>query len=90
MDALRPASDRTRSAELGGEPGDAPLRYVAGVEGGHDPLLTALRERRGRDIERAVTTGVGPHLDDYAIEDGGPRPAAVRIAGRAAAGAAWA
>ena len=69
VDALRPALI-ARAGELGGDPGDAPLRYVPRVEGDHDHLLAALRERRGRDIERAVT-GVGPHLDDYAIEDGG-------------------
>ncbi len=59
-----------RASELGGEPGDAPLRYIAGVEGGYDALLTALRDRRGRDTERA-TTGVGPHLDDFQISDAG-------------------
>lgn len=69
VDVMRPALV-VRSAELGGEPGEQPLRYIAGVDGGHDSLLTALRDRRGRDIERA-TTGVGPHLDDWAIEDAG-------------------
>ena len=58
-----------RLAELGGDPGARSLQHQQHVEGGEAELLTALRERRGRDLDRAVT-GAGPHLDDVLISDG--------------------
>jgi len=54
-----------RLGALGGDPGEDPLRYRPNVEPGQS-LETALIERRGRDIERAVT-GAGPHLDDVLL-----------------------
>jgi DNA replication and repair protein RecF len=54
-----------RLAELGGDPGIEPLRYQPNVAPG-TPVATVLRERRGRDVERAVT-GAGPHLDDVML-----------------------
>ena len=59
-----------RLSELGGDPGPRPLQHLPDVEGGEAELLAALRERRARDLERAVS-GAGPHLDDLLICDGG-------------------
>ena len=54
-----------RLGALGGDPGEDPLRYRPNVEPGRS-LEAALIERRGRDIDRAVT-GAGPHLDDVLL-----------------------
>jgi DNA replication and repair protein RecF len=54
-----------RLGALGGDPGEHPLRYRPNVEPGLS-LEAALIERRGRDIDRAVT-GAGPHLDDVSL-----------------------
>ena len=43
-----------------------------------------LEARLARDLERG-TTGLGPHLDDVLDRERRPRPAPVRLAGRAAA-----
>ena len=53
------------SRRAGRRPGDDPLRYRPNVEPGRS-LEAALIERRGRDIDRAVT-GAGPHLDDVLL-----------------------
>jgi DNA replication and repair protein RecF len=55
---------------LGGDPGDAPLRYLPHTEPDSVTLAAALAARRPRDVERAAT-GAGPHLDDFALADGG-------------------
>jgi DNA replication and repair protein RecF len=55
---------------LGGDPGDAPLRYLPHTEPDAAALAAALAARRSRDVERAAT-GAGPHLDDFALADGG-------------------
>jgi DNA replication and repair protein RecF len=60
---------RARMADLGGDPGEAPLRYRPNLEGGAESFRTALHARRRRDVERAGT-GAGPQLDDYALVDG--------------------
>ena len=57
-----------RLEQLGGSPGEAPLRLAANTDG--PALAGVLRERRRRDIERAVT-GAGPHLDDVEIREAG-------------------
>jgi DNA replication and repair protein RecF len=57
-----------RLGTLGGDPGQDPLRYRPNVEPGRS-LEAALIERRGRDIDRAVT-GAGPHLDDVLLFEG--------------------
>jgi DNA replication and repair protein RecF len=54
-----------RLAELGGDPGIEPLRYQPNVAPGTS-VAAVLRERRGRDVERAIT-GAGPHLDDVML-----------------------
>ena len=54
-----------RLAELGGDPGPEPLRYQPNVPPGTS-MAAVLRERRGRDVERAAT-GAGPHLDDVML-----------------------
>jgi len=54
-----------RLAELGGDPGSDPLRYQPNVPAGAS-VADVLRQRRGRDVERAVT-GAGPHLDDVVL-----------------------
>ena len=59
----RPFAERL--AELGGDPGHDPLRYLPSVPAGQ-PLEPVLVERRSRDIERAAT-GAGPHLDDIGL-----------------------
>jgi DNA replication and repair protein RecF len=59
-----------RLAELGGRPGDPPLRYLPNTGGDAGELRRALAARRSRDVER-TTTGAGPHLDDFALADGG-------------------
>lgn len=59
-----------RLAELGGDPQSRPLQHLPDVEGGEPEILAALRERRPRDLERAVS-GTGPHLDDVVVSDGG-------------------
>ncbi len=61
---------RTRLVELGGEPDEPPLRYVAHTEPGEQLLRETLAGRRAKDIERAAT-GAGPHLDDYELRDCG-------------------
>ena len=48
-----------------GSPQPGAVRYLPSVA--PDALLAALGERRREDIERQ-TTGVGPHLDDLAVE----------------------
>ena len=48
------------------------------------PTVADLEARLERDLERG-TTGLGPHLDDVTIRLGRPRPALLRLAGRAAA-----
>ena len=58
----------TRLTELGGDPGDEPLRLVS-----HTPaagLAEALAAGRRRDVARGVT-GAGPHLDDLELHDAG-------------------
>ena len=67
-------------AERAGELGlaDVSLGYDA-----EPPTITLLEERLARDIERG-STGAGPHLDEIAIRSRRPRPAHVRLAGRAA------
>jgi DNA replication and repair protein RecF len=57
---------RERLAELGDEGEEEPLRYETTAAGGESELLAALRQRRGRDIERGLT-GTGPHHDDYRL-----------------------
>ena len=57
-----------RLDELGGRPGEQPLRYQPNVDGS-EPLAELLAARRGKDVERAVT-GAGPHLDDVALFEG--------------------
>jgi DNA replication and repair protein RecF len=57
-----------RLAELGGEPGESPLRYAPNIPA-QTHMAEALAVRRTRDIERAVT-GAGPHLDDVALLEG--------------------
>lgn len=59
-----------RMRELGGEPPADPLRLHGNAPAAEPELLAALRERRRPDIDRA-STGVGPHLDDYELVDGG-------------------
>ena len=59
-----------RLEELGGEPIDPPLRYLPNTEGDAGELRRALADRRARDVERTAT-GAGPHLDDFALRDGG-------------------
>jgi recombinational DNA repair ATPase RecF len=59
-----------RLAELGGDPQAPPLRYLPNREGDAGALRRELAGRRGRDVERAVTS-IGPHLDDFAIADAG-------------------
>jgi DNA replication and repair protein RecF len=54
-----------RLAELGGDPGAEPLRYQPNVPPGAS-VADVLRQRRSRDVERAVT-GAGPHLDDLLL-----------------------
>jgi DNA replication and repair protein RecF len=68
-DRLRPVLAR-RVAELGGRPGEQPLRHLANAEGGEAALRQVLAARRSRDIERAAT-GAGPHLDDFGLTDDG-------------------
>jgi DNA replication and repair protein RecF len=58
----------TRLEELGGRPGEAPLRLLANTEPAD--LAVVLRDRRRRDIERAAT-GAGPHLDDLELSEAG-------------------
>jgi DNA replication and repair protein RecF len=62
----RPFAERL--AELGGTPGEQPLRYQPNV-GEPEQLAELLAARRGKDVERAVT-GAGPHLDDVALLEG--------------------
>src|SRR5204862_6798998 len=57
-----------RLAELGGGPGEQPLRYQPNVDESAS-LAELLAARRGKDVERAVT-GAGPHLDDVALFEG--------------------
>jgi len=66
-DRLAPAF-AARLEQLGGAPGEQPLRLVANTEPGE--LAATLRERRRRDIERAAT-GAGPHLDDVELRESG-------------------
>ena len=73
-----------RLEQLGGDPGDAPLRLVANADA--TALADVLRERHRRDIERAAHGGRAAPGRRRAAR-GGPRPAPVRITGRAAAGA---
>jgi len=56
----------TRLAELGGDPGEAPLRLRANAEG--PELLDALGASRRRDIDRG-SSGRGPHLDDVELTE---------------------
>lgn len=58
-----------RGERLGGRTA-ATIAYRPSAPGEAPALQEALRESRGRDVERQ-TTGVGPHLDDLAIELGG-------------------
>jgi len=55
-----------RLAELGGDPGEAPLRLAANAAG--PDLLAALGAGRRRDIDRGAT-GRGPHLDDIEMRE---------------------
>jgi DNA replication and repair protein RecF len=57
-----------RLAELGGAPGEAPLKLAAN-HGGSE-LLAALSSGRRRDIDRGAT-GLGPHLDDVELREDG-------------------
>jgi DNA replication and repair protein RecF len=57
-----------RLEELGGAPGEQPLRYQPNVAE-HEQLAELLAARRGRDVERAAT-GAGPHLDDVGLFEG--------------------
>ena len=59
---------RDRVGRLGGAREDAVLRYATGSPDSAAALREALRERRARDVERAVT-GVGPHLDDVSLSE---------------------
>jgi DNA replication and repair protein RecF len=60
----------TRLTELGGIPGDPPLRYLPSVEGDAEAFAAVLAARRGKDVDRAAT-GAGPHLDDFGLVDDG-------------------
>jgi DNA replication and repair protein RecF len=57
---------RDRLAELGGDPGDPPLRLLANAEAAE--LQEALSASRRRDIDRG-STGRGPHLDDAELRE---------------------
>jgi len=57
-----------RLAELGGTPGEPPIRYLPNADGDAAELGRVLAARRRRDIDRAAT-GAGPHLDDLALID---------------------
>ncbi len=57
-----------RLEQLGGVPGDEPLRLLSNTDAG--ALAGVLRDRRRRDIERAAT-GAGPHLDDVELRESG-------------------
>ena len=59
----RPFAERL--VELGGSPGERPLRYLPNVPE-HERLADLLAARRSKDVERAVT-GAGPHLDDVGL-----------------------
>ena len=59
-----------RMEELGGSPDRHPLQYLPNVEGDATALARELGSRRARDLER-FATGIGPHLDDFALVDGG-------------------
>ncbi len=67
--ALLAPAFAARLEQLGGVPGDEPLRLL--VEHRRRARLPAsLRDRRRRDIERAAT-GAGPHLDDVELRESG-------------------
>ncbi len=57
-----------RLAELGGDPGQAPLRLAANSAG--PDLPAALGTGRRRDIDRG-STSIGPHLDDVEMREAG-------------------
>jgi len=57
-----------RLEQLGGAPGETPLRLVSSTDAAD--LAGVLRDRRRRDVERA-TTGAGPHLDDVELSESG-------------------
>jgi DNA replication and repair protein RecF len=57
-----------RLAELGGDPGDEPLRLAANADG--PELLATLGSSRRRDIDRGSTSR-GPHLDDVELREAG-------------------
>jgi DNA replication and repair protein RecF len=59
---------RERLTELGGDPGDEPLRLHANARG--PGLLETLAASRRRDIDRGAT-GTGPHLDDVGLREAG-------------------
>ncbi len=59
---------RDRVGLLGGAREDAVLDYVTASPDTPEALLEALRSRRARDVERAVT-GIGPHLDDVSLSE---------------------
>ncbi len=62
----RPFAERL--VELGGSPGDRPLRYQPNCPE-HERLAELLAARRTRDVDRAAT-GAGPHLDDVGLFEG--------------------
>ena len=74
-----------RLAELGGDPGDEPLRLLANAGG--PELLATLGSSRRRDIERG-STEPRPASRRRRAARGGLGHAPVRLAGRAAADAA--
>jgi DNA replication and repair protein RecF len=57
-----------RLEQLGGVPGEEPLRLLSNIDA--DALAGVLRDRHRRDIERAAT-GAGPHLDDVELRESG-------------------
>jgi DNA replication and repair protein RecF len=57
-----------RVEELGGDPGDEPLRLAANAAG--PDLRATLEASRRRDIDRG-STGRGPHLDDVELRQAG-------------------
>jgi DNA replication and repair protein RecF len=66
--ALLAPAFAARLEQLGGAPGEAPLRLVSNTDAA--VLADVLRDRRRRDIERAAT-GAGPHLDDVELRESG-------------------
>ncbi len=76
------------SAPGGGDAMHAEARYVSKVQSNADErqaaLLDALKERRGEDLRRRVTT-VGPHRDDLDVELGGNAAADFASQGQARA-----